>query len=90
MSRNAVWSIAAAMAVCSGASAPAFAQSLPFTVTQVADFDIPWAMAFLPDGSLVIGTGDGFNYREQAQKLGNHLGKIVRIHSDGTVPASVQ
>ena len=54
MSRNAVWSIAAAMAVCSGASAPAFAQSLPFTVTQVADFDIPWAMAFLPDGRMLV------------------------------------
>jgi aldose sugar dehydrogenase len=54
MSRKAVCSIAAAMAVCSGASAPAFAQSLPFTVTQVADFDIPWAMAFLPDGRMLV------------------------------------
>jgi aldose sugar dehydrogenase len=43
-------------------------------------------MAFLADGTLVIGTGDGFNYREQAQKLGNHLGKIVRIRTDGSVP----
>ena len=54
MSRRAVWSIAAAMAVCWGASAPVFAQSLPFTVTQVADFDIPWAMAFLPDGRMLV------------------------------------
>jgi len=54
MSRRAVWPIAAAMAVCSGASAPAFAQSLPFTVTQIADFDIPWAMAFLPDGRMLV------------------------------------
>jgi aldose sugar dehydrogenase len=44
-------------------------------------------MAWLADGSLVIGTGDGFNYREQAQKLNNHLGKIVRINRDGSVPA---
>jgi len=54
MSRNAVWSIAAALAVCSGASAPAFAQSAPFSVTQIADFDIPWAMAFLPDGRMLV------------------------------------
>jgi aldose sugar dehydrogenase len=44
-------------------------------------------MAWLPDGTLVMGTGDGFNYREQAQKLDNHLGKIVRINRDGSVPA---
>jgi glucose/arabinose dehydrogenase len=54
MSRNPVWSFAAALAVCSGAAAPAFAQNLPFNVTQVADFDIPWAMAFLPDGRMLV------------------------------------
>ena len=31
-----------------------FAQSNPFTVTQVGDFDIPWAMAFLPDGRMLV------------------------------------
>ncbi len=54
MSRNPIWSLAAALAVCTGATAPAFAQNLPFTVTQVADFDIPWAMAFLPDGRMLV------------------------------------
>ncbi len=44
-------------------------------------------MAWLPDGTLLVTGGDGFNYREQAQKLGNHYGKIVRIRDDGTVPA---
>jgi glucose/arabinose dehydrogenase len=43
-------------------------------------------MAFLADGTLVMGTGDGFNYREKAQQLDNHLGKIVRIARDGSVP----
>jgi glucose/arabinose dehydrogenase len=43
-------------------------------------------MAFLPDGTLVIGLGDGFDYREQAQRLDSHLGKIVRIRPDGSVP----
>jgi len=43
-------------------------------------------MAFLPDGTLLITTGDGFDYREQAQKLDNLLGKVVRINSDGSIP----
>ncbi len=40
-------------------------------------------MAFLPDGSLVMTTGDGFDYREQAQRLQSGLGKIVRLADDG-------
>ena len=43
-----------ALVVCGGASSVALAQNLPFTVTQLADFDIPWAMAFLPDGRLLV------------------------------------
>ncbi len=43
-------------------------------------------MAWLPDGTLVVTGGDGFNYREQAQVLSNHFGKIVRLNDDGTVP----
>jgi glucose/arabinose dehydrogenase len=40
-------------------------------------------MAFLPDESLVMTTGDGFDYREAAQRLSSGLGKIVRLNSDG-------
>lgn len=43
-------------------------------------------MAFLPDGTLLLGLGDGFDLREEAQNLRSHLGKIVRITSDGRVP----
>ncbi|KRQ96220.1 hypothetical protein CQ12_23550 [Bradyrhizobium jicamae] len=39
------------------------------------------------DGNLFVALGDHFTYRDQAQNLGNHLGKIVRIASDGSVPA---
>jgi glucose/arabinose dehydrogenase len=28
--------------------------SLPFTMTQVASFALPWRIAFLPDGRMVI------------------------------------
>ena len=44
-------------------------------------------MAQLADDSLLLTVGDGFNYREQAQMLDSHLGKIVRITPDGNSPA---
>lgn len=43
-------------------------------------------MTWLPDGTLVMGLGDGFYFREDAQKLDTHLAKIIRIHADGSVP----
>ncbi|MFC3282817.1 PQQ-dependent sugar dehydrogenase [Litchfieldella rifensis] len=43
-------------------------------------------LAFLPDDTLVLGLGDGFDYREQAQNPGNHLGSLVRLNLDGSVP----
>jgi glucose/arabinose dehydrogenase len=44
-------------------------------------------MALLGDGTLAIGIGDGNVERTDAQRLGTHLGKIVRIGRDGGVPA---
>lgn len=44
-------------------------------------------LAFLPDGTLLITTGDGFNYREAAQDLTSLLGKTVRVTDTGEVPA---
>jgi glucose/arabinose dehydrogenase len=44
-------------------------------------------MAFLPDGSLLLTTGDGFDYREAAQDLGSQLGKVLRMTDSGQ-PAS--
>ncbi len=38
------------------------------------------------DGNLFIGLGDHYAYRDEAQNLGNHLGKIVRITPDGSAP----
>jgi len=43
-------------------------------------------LLFAPDGTLYISTGDRFTFRDQAQNLGNHLGKIIRLKDDGTVP----
>lgn len=44
-------------------------------------------MALLADGTLVIGMGDGNLERTDAQRLHTHLGKILRIGRDGSVPA---
>jgi glucose/arabinose dehydrogenase len=39
-----------------------------------------------PDGNLFLTLGDHFTHRDQAQNLANHLGKIVRVAPDGSVP----
>ena len=44
-------------------------------------------MAFLPDGTLLMTTGDGFVHREAAQRLDNLLGKVVRLDENGAAPA---
>lgn len=42
-------------------------------------------LRFLPDGTLLVGTGD--NEREMlAQSLGSTFGKILRVRDDGSVP----
>ena len=40
-------------------------------------------MAFLADETLLLTTGDGFDYREAAQDIGSGLGKVVRLTADG-------
>ena len=44
-------------------------------------------IAFLPDRTLLLTVGDGYDYRDQAQHLGSALGKIVRLDRDGRPPA---
>jgi glucose/arabinose dehydrogenase len=40
-------------------------------------------MVFLPDGTLLLTTGDGFEYREKAQDKASGLGKILRLTAEG-------
>ena len=44
-------------------------------------------LLLLGDGTLLLTTGDGFDFREQAQNRQVTLGKTVRINRDGTLPA---
>ena len=39
-----------------------------------------------PDNNLFLTQGEHAAFRDEAQNLGNHLGKIVRIRPDGSVP----
>jgi len=43
-------------------------------------------MAFLPDSTILIASGDAYDKREKAQTLDNHYGKIVRLNLDGSIP----
>ncbi|MBE9539667.1 MAG: PQQ-dependent sugar dehydrogenase [Proteobacteria bacterium] len=44
-------------------------------------------MLFRPDGTLLVTTGDGFEYREKAQDLSTELGKVLRINPNGVAAA---
>lgn len=44
-------------------------------------------LVFGRDGTLYITLGERFDYRDQAQTLDNHMGKVVRIKTDGSVPS---
>lgn len=43
-------------------------------------------IVFLPDETLILTLGDGFAFREDAQKPGTHIGKIVRLTQNGRTP----
>lgn len=44
-------------------------------------------LLFHPDGTLFVTLGDRYHAMEQAQSLQDHLGTVVRINPDGSVPA---
>ena len=54
-------------------------------------------LVWLPDGTLLASIGDGGNppvklgdefIRQQAQNRGSHLGKVIRINDDGSIPSN--
>lgn len=44
-------------------------------------------LVFGPDNTLYISLGERFDYKEEAQNPHNHLGTVIRINPDGSVPA---
>ncbi len=59
-----------------------------FTVSPLKDTPAHYGgkLAFLPDGTLLMTTGDGFNFREAPMDPFSQLGKTIRIHVDGSIP----
>ena len=43
-------------------------------------------LAWLPDKTLLLTTGDGFDFREKAQDRSTHFGKTIRIDENGKPP----
>jgi glucose/arabinose dehydrogenase len=54
--------------------------------TAKGNANIGGRLAFAPDGNLFVTVGDRFDLMDDAQKLDNDLGKIIRIRPDGSVP----
>lgn len=44
-------------------------------------------LAFAPDGTLFVSLGDRGGYMREAQNPENHIGTVVRLNDDGSVPA---
>lgn len=59
-----------------------------FTVSPLKDTPAHYGgkLAFLPDGTLLLTTGDGFNFREAPMDPFSQLGKTIRINTDGSIP----
>jgi aldose sugar dehydrogenase len=43
-------------------------------------------IVFARDGTLWVGLGDRYSGKDKAQTLDSHLGKVIRINQDGSVP----
>jgi glucose/arabinose dehydrogenase len=43
-------------------------------------------LLFLPDRTLLLTVGDGYDYKAAAQDLGSHLGKTLRLTREGAAP----
>jgi glucose/arabinose dehydrogenase len=54
--------------------------------TKYAPLHFGGRLAWMPDGTLLLTTGDGFDFREQAQDVTKHFGKTIRMQDDGTPP----
>lgn len=59
-----------------------------FTVTDTKNTAVHHSgrLLLLPDHTLLVTSGDGYDFRERAQKLDSQMGKILRINLDGSIP----
>jgi glucose/arabinose dehydrogenase len=60
-----------------------------FRQVPAADSDLHFGsrLVWAPDGTLFVTTGERNMLRKEAQNPSNHIGKVIRINPDGSVPA---
>src|SRR5580704_5409655 len=56
---------------------------LPFTITQVASFDLPWRIAFLPDGRMLVTEKVGRVVLVTPQGAKTELGGVPPVYYQG-------
>jgi len=58
-----------------------------FVLNETRDTAVHYGgrLAFMADNSLLISSGDGFDYRERAQMLSSQQGKILRVSDTGAL-----
>ncbi len=60
-----------------------------FEINDVKNTAVHYAgrLLLLPDNTLMLTSGDGYDFREEAQKMSSQIGKILRINTDGSIPS---
>lgn len=81
-------SVARAKLVTSGREATLGDVNIIFRQDPAAEGNMHYGsrLAFAPDGTLFVTLGERYRFRDRAQTLDNHYGKVVRITADGAVP----
>jgi glucose/arabinose dehydrogenase len=54
---------------------------------KAGGFHFGGRILFNPDGTLFLTLGEGGNYQQESQNPENHLGAVVRLNLDGSIPA---
>jgi glucose/arabinose dehydrogenase len=79
LSRSTIVLLSATVTACGYADA----QNHPFAMTEVADFDEPWAMEFLPDGSLLVSEKRGVLKRRMPDGAVGEISGVPRVRDAG-------
>lgn len=56
------------------------------TPTSLSSLHYGGRLLFLPDQTLLLTLGEGYLYKDDAVKLDNLRGKVVRLNDDGSIP----
>ena len=66
-----------------GASLEGFEELFRADAIRQSDAHYGGRMVWMPDGALLLTSGDGYRHRYEAQELDSHFGKVLRLTEDG-------